>query len=163
MQLTKPSELNIIHTPGKNLSVADMLSRSSTKTELQTNQLKHKQSQPQSKFAVLQNTTLKPVHYRNKHEEVLQHQKHESHPILADYDTNHFSILLNDKGNDTITKPLHSFSVKSVTPFQTEFHTPIRKTTNLSTNNLFYSMIPILPVMMKNILQNSKAQPNFYH
>ena len=41
MQLTKPSQLKFIHTPGKNLS--DMLSRSFTKTELQLNQLKHKQ------------------------------------------------------------------------------------------------------------------------
>ena len=43
MQLTKLSKLKIIHTPGKNLSVADMLSRSFTKAELQLNQLKHKQ------------------------------------------------------------------------------------------------------------------------
>ena len=41
MQLTKFSKLKIIHTPGKNLSVADMLSRSFTKAELQLNQLKH--------------------------------------------------------------------------------------------------------------------------
>ena len=33
MQLTKFSKLKIIHTPGKNLSVADMLSRSFTKAE----------------------------------------------------------------------------------------------------------------------------------
>ena len=37
MQLTKFSKLKIIHTPGKNLSVADMLSRSFTKAELQLN------------------------------------------------------------------------------------------------------------------------------
>ena len=43
MQLTKLSKLKIIHTPGKNLSVADILSRSFPKTELQINQLKHKQ------------------------------------------------------------------------------------------------------------------------
>ena len=42
-QLTKFSKLKIIHTPGKNLSVADMLGRSSTKAELQLNQLMHKQ------------------------------------------------------------------------------------------------------------------------
>ena len=40
MQLTKFSKLKIIHTPVKNLSVADMLSRSFTKGELQLNQLK---------------------------------------------------------------------------------------------------------------------------
>ena len=46
MQLTKVSKVKNIHTPGKHLSVADMLgqhSRSFTKTELQLNQLKHKQ------------------------------------------------------------------------------------------------------------------------
>ena len=36
MQLTKISTLKIIHTPGKNISVADLLSRSFTKEELQT-------------------------------------------------------------------------------------------------------------------------------
>ena len=53
-QLTKFSKIKIIHTPGKNLSVADMLSRSLTKTELQLNQLKHKQLTPQLDFAILQ-------------------------------------------------------------------------------------------------------------
>ena len=40
------------HTPGKNLSVADMISRSFTKAELQLNQLKHKQLPPQINFAI---------------------------------------------------------------------------------------------------------------
>ena len=61
-----------------------MLSRSFTKAELQLNQLKHKQLPPQIDFALLQNGTLKPVHYLIKHEESLPHQKHESHRILAD-------------------------------------------------------------------------------
>ena len=63
MQLTKFSKLKIVHTPGKNLSVADMLSRFFTKAELQLNQLKHKQLPPQIDFALLQDNTLKPVHY----------------------------------------------------------------------------------------------------
>ena len=41
MQLIKFSKLKTIHTPGKNLSVADMLSRSFTKAQLQINQLNH--------------------------------------------------------------------------------------------------------------------------
>ena len=127
MQLTKFSKLKIIHTPGKNLSVADMLSRSFTKAELQLNQLKHKQLPPQIDFAILQNGTLQPVHYLIKHEETLPHQKHDSHPILADYGTDQFSIRINDKGNDIVVKPLHSFSFKAVTPFQTKFKTPIKK------------------------------------
>ena len=125
MQLTKFSKLKKIHTPGKNLSVADMLSRSFTKAELQLNQLK--QLPPQIDFALLQDNTLKPVHYLIKHEEILPHQKHDSHPILADYGTDQFSIRINDKGNDIVVKPLQSFSFKSITPFQTKFKTPIKK------------------------------------
>ena len=104
-----------------------MLGRSFTKAELQLNQLKHKQLPPQIDFALLQNGTLKPVHYLIKHEEILPHQKHDSHPILADYGTDQFSIRINDKGNDIIVKPLQSFSFKSITPFQTKFKTPIKK------------------------------------
>ena len=127
MKLTKFSQLKIMHIPGKNLSVADMLSRSFTKAELQLNQLKHKQLPQQIDFALLQNGTLKPVHYLIKHEEILPHQKHDSHPILADYGTDQFSIRINDKGNNIVVKPLHPFSFKSVTPFQTKFKTPIKK------------------------------------
>ena len=127
MQLTKFSKLKKIHTPGKYLSVADMVSRSFTKAELQLNQLKHKQLPPQFDFALLQNGTLQPVQYLIKHEEILPYQKHDSHPILADYGTDKFSIRINDKGNDIVVKPLHSFSFKSVTPFQTKFKTPIKK------------------------------------
>ena len=97
MQLTKLSNFKKIHTPGKNLSVADMLSRSFTKAELQLNQLKHKQLPPQIDFALIQNGSLKPVHYLIKHEEMLPHQKHDSHPILADYGTDKFFIRFNDK------------------------------------------------------------------
>ena len=127
MQFTKFSKLKIIHTPGKNLYVAEMLSRSFTKAELQINQLKHKQLPPQIDFAILQHDTLKPVHYLIKHEEILPHQKYDSHPILADYGTDQFSSRINDKGNDIIAKPLRSFSFESVTPFQTKFKTPIKK------------------------------------
>ena len=129
MQLTKFSKLKIIHTPGKNLSVANMLSRSSfTKAELKLNQLKHKQFPPQIDFTLLQNGTLKPVHHLIKHEEILPHQKHNSHPILADYGTDQFSIRINDKRrNDIVVKPLQSFSFKSITPFQTKFKTPLKK------------------------------------
>ena len=38
MQLTKFSKLEIIHTPGKNFTVADMLSRTLTKEQLQVHQ-----------------------------------------------------------------------------------------------------------------------------
>ena len=117
VQLTIFSKLKLIHTPGQNLSVSDMLSRSFTKAELQLNQLKHKQLPPQIDFTILQNDTLKSVHYLIKHEEILPHQNHDSHPILAEYGTDQFSIRINDKGNDIVVKPLQSFSFKSVTPF----------------------------------------------
>ena len=130
-----------------------MLSRSFTKTELQLNQLKHKQLQPQIGFAILQNNTLKPVHYSIKHEEIIPYQKHDSHPYLADYGTDQFSIRINDKRIDIVVKLLQSFSFESVTTFQTKFKTPIlsKRTIKLFTNNLSYSMIPILQVMTKTI------------
>ena len=128
MQLRKFSKLKIIHTPAKNFSVADMLSRSFTKAKLQLNQLKYKQLPPQIDFARLQNGTHKPVHYLIKHEEILHHQNYDSRPILADYGTDQFSIPINDKGNDIVVKSLQSFSIKSVTTFQTKFKTPIKKT-----------------------------------
>ena len=127
MQLTKFSKLKIIHTPGKNLSVADMLSRSFTKAELQLNQLKNKKQSPQIDFEFLQDNTLKPVHYLIKHEEILPHQKHDSHPILADYGTDQFSIRINDKGNDIVVKPLQSFSFKSITPFSNQVKNTYKK------------------------------------
>ena len=152
MQLTKFSKLKIIHTPGKYLSVADMLSRSFTKAELQLNQLKHKQLPPQIDFALLQDNTLKLVHYLIKHEEILPHQKHGSHPILADYGTDQFSIRINDKGNDIVVKPLQSFSFKCITSFQTNFKTPIKKTIKPFINNLSYLMILTLQAMTKIIV-----------
>ena len=147
MQLTKLSKLKIIHTPGKNLSVADMLSRFFTKAELQLNKLKHKQLPPQIDFALLQNGTLEPVHYLIKHEEILPHQKHDSHPILAEYGTDQFSIRINDKGNYIIVKPLQSFSFKFITIFQT----PIKKNNKTLHQQSLYSMILILQAMTKII------------
>ena len=69
MQLTKFSKLKIIHTPGKNLTVADMLPRIFTKEQLQVHQLRHKQLQPQIHFSIMKDNQLKPVHYLVKHEE----------------------------------------------------------------------------------------------
>ena len=149
MQLTKFSKLKIIHTPGKNLSIADMLSRSFTKAESQINQLKHKQLPPRIDFAILQNDTLKPVHYLIKHEEILPHQKHFSQPILADYGTDQFSIRINDKGNDIVAN--QSFSFKFVTPFQTKFRTPMKKNNKTLHQQSLYSMTLILQPMTKII------------
>ena len=78
---TKFSKLKIIHSPGKHLSVADMLSRSFTKTELQLN----KQLPPQIDLGILQNNSLTPVHYLIQHEEVLPNQNHDSHPLVLSH------------------------------------------------------------------------------
>ena len=93
---------------------------------------------------------MKPVHYLIKHEEVLPHQKHDSHQILADYGTDQVSKGINNEGNDIVVKPLNSFLFKSLTPFQTKIKTP-KKKNSLVINNLFYSTIPLLKVMTKNI------------
>ena len=104
------------------MSVADILSRYVTKTELQLIQLKHKQPPPQIDFAILRNNSLTPVHYLMQ--EILPHQKHDSHLILADYGTDQFSIRITVKGNDIIVTPLDSFSFKSIIPFQNKCRTP---------------------------------------
>ena len=75
MQLTKFSKLKIIHTPGKNLTVADMLSRTFTKEQLQIHQLRHTQLPPQINFSIMKDDKLKPVHYLVKHEEIKYNQK----------------------------------------------------------------------------------------
>ena len=58
MQLPKFSKLKIIHTPRKNLTVADMLSqkRTFTKEQLQVHQLRHKQLPPQIDFSIISPT-----------------------------------------------------------------------------------------------------------
>ena len=58
---------------------------------------------------------------------MLPHQKNDSHPILADYGTDHFSKRKSDNSNDVTVQRLDSFSFKSVTSFQSKFKTPIRK------------------------------------
>ena len=60
MQLTKFSKLKSVHTPGKNLPVADMLSRLFTEADLQIHQIKHKQLPAPIEFAMLQDSTLNP-------------------------------------------------------------------------------------------------------
>ena len=75
MQLTKISKHKIIHTPGKKLTVADMLPRTFTKEQLQIHQLRHKQLPPQIKFSIMKDDQLKSVHYLVKHEEMKYNKK----------------------------------------------------------------------------------------
>ena len=157
MQLTKVSELKIIRTSGKTLSVADMFSRSFTKNELQLNQLKHKQLPLKIDFAILQNNSLTPVHYLIQHEKILPHHKHDSHPIFADYGTDQFSISINDKGNDIIVKLLDSFLFKSITPVQNKYKTPARNVTNPYINNP-YSLILLMSLLMMMTIYTLESQ-----
>ena len=121
------------------------------KNELQLNPLKQKQLPPQIDFAILQNDTLTPVHYLIKHEEILPYQKHDSHPILADFGTYQFSIRINDGGNDIIVKLLDSFSFKSINSFQNKYKTPAKNVTNFYTNT-FYTSMTLMSLVMTMIL-----------
>ena len=78
MILTKFSNLQIIHTAGTNLTVADILSRDFS-TINKTCQLQHKILPPHIDFLQLKNDKiLKPIHYLVKHEDVLPKQKNGS-------------------------------------------------------------------------------------
>ena len=121
MQLMKISKLKFIHTPGKNLTVADMLSRTFAKEQLQIHQLKHKQLPPQIDYSIMKDSQLKPVHYLLKHEEIINNQKNDCHPNLADYGEDQFSIRMNNKGEDIHIKPLDSFSFQSIVSFESKY------------------------------------------
>ena len=129
MQLTKFSKLKIIQTSGKNLTVADMISRNFTKEQLQIHQLRHKQLPPQIDFSIMKDNQLKPVHYLVKHEEIKYNQKNDCHPILADYGDDQFSIRKNNKGEDIHIKHLDSFSFQSIVPFESKYKKPTKTQT----------------------------------
>ena len=129
MQPTKFSKLKIIHTPGKKLTVADMLSRTFTKEQLQIHQLRHKQLPPQIDFSIMKDNQLKPVHYLVKHEEIKYNQNNDRHPILADYGDDQFSIRINNKEEDIHKKPLDSISFQSIVPFESKYKRPTKNQT----------------------------------
>ena len=126
MQLTKFLKLKTIHTPGKNLTVADMLYRTFTKEQLQIHQLRHKQLPPQIDFSIMKDNQLKPVHYLVKDEDIKYNQKNDCHPILADYGEDQFCIRINNKGEAIHIKPLDSFSFQSIVPFESKYKRPIK-------------------------------------
>ena len=129
MQLTKVSKLKIIHTPGINLTVADMLSRTFTKEQFQVHQIQHKQLPPQIDFSIMKDNQLRPVDYLVKHEEIKNNQKNDCHPILADYGEDQFSIRIINKGEDIHIKPLDSFSFRSIVPFESKYKRPTKTQT----------------------------------
>ena len=151
MQLTKLSKLKIFHTPGKNLTVADMLSRTFTKEQFQIAQLRHKQLPPQIDFSIMKDNQLKPVHYLVKHEEIKSNQKNDCHPILGDYGENQVSIRINKKGEDIHIKPVDSFSFQSIVPFESKNNRDLQKIEqNHFYNNQLSSMTLIFLVMKMN-------------
>ena len=150
MQLTKFSKLKIFHTPAKNLTVADMLSRTFTKEQLQVHQLRHKQLPLQIDFSIMKDNQLKPVHYLVKHEEIKYNQKNDCHPILADYGDDQFSIRINNKGEDIHIKPLDTFSFQSIVPFESKYKNLQKTKQNLSYSNRQFLMILIFSVMTMN-------------
>ena len=126
MQLKNISKLKIIHTPGNNLTVADMFSRTFTKEQLQIHQSRHKLLPPQIDFSIMKDNQLKPVHYLVKHEEIKYIQKGDCHSILADYGEDQFSIRINNKGEGFHLKPLDSFSFQSIVPFESKYKRPTK-------------------------------------
>ena len=126
MQLIKFSKLKIIHTPGKNLTVADMLSRTFTKEQLQVHQLRHKQLPPQIDFSIMKDNQLKPVNYLVKHEEIKYNKKNDCQPLLAEYGEDQFSIRINNKGEDIHIKSFDSFSFQSNVPFESKCKRPTK-------------------------------------
>ena len=127
MLLTKFSNLQIIHTAGTNLTVADMLSRDFSTINTQTCQLQHKTLPPHIDFLQLKNNNiLQPIHYLVKHEDVLPTQKNDSHLILADYGDDQFTLRIQDKGNVVKYTPLDSFSFQSVSSFLNKYKKPVK-------------------------------------
>ena len=125
MQLTKFSKLKIIHTPGKNLTVADMLSRTFTREQLQIHQLRHKQLPPQINFSILKDDQFKPVQV---------------------------SIRINNKGEDILIEPLDSFSFQSIVPFESKYKRPTKiKQNHFYNNQLSLTTLIILVMKMKPI------------
>ena len=147
MQLTKFSQLKIIHTPGKNLTVADMLSRTFTKEQLQLHQLR-----PEIDFSIIEDNQLKPVHYLVKHEEIKCIQKNDCHLILADYGEDQFSIRLNNKGEDIQIKPLDLFSFQSIVPFESKYKRP--------TKNQAKSLLQQSPILNDTDILSDQDEPN---
>ena len=152
MHLTKFSNLKIIHTPGKNLTVADMLSRTFTKEQLQIHQLRHKQLPPQIHFSIMKDNQPKLVHYLVKHGEIKYNQKNDCYPILADYGEDQFSIRINSKGEDIHIKPLDSFSFQSIVPFESNYKRP--------TKNKAKSLLQQSTIFNDTDIRSDKDEPN---
>ena len=110
--------LQLVHTAGTTLTVADMLSRDFSQI---TN--KRFQLQPKTLPSLIDlnqlkpNNSLKQIHYLVRHEDILPTQKNDSHLNLFDYGDDQFTLRIPDQGNTVTYIPLDSFSFKSVSSF----------------------------------------------
>ena len=128
-----------------------MLSHTFTKAELQINQLKHKQLPPQIDFAILQNDTLKPVHYLIKHEEILPHQNMTLTQFLLIMVQTNFLYVLTIKEMILLSKHYNHSHLNKLLLFRQNSKHLLKRTIKLFINNLFYSMTLILQAMTKMI------------
>ena len=119
MLLTKFSTLQIIHTAGTNLFVADKLSREFSNITNKMFQLQHKTLPPHIDFLHLKSDKdLKPFHFLVEHEDALSAQKNNSRHIFVDY--GQFTLRIQIKGNTVMINPLESVSFHSVSSFLTK-------------------------------------------
>ena len=148
----------------KQLTVADMLSRTFTKEQLQIHQLQHKQLPPQKYFSIMKDNQLKPVPYLVKHEEIKYNQKNDWHPILADYGDDQFSIRINNKGEDIQIQTLYSYFFNPLFHLNPNTKDLQKIKRNHSYNNQLSSMTLIFLVIRMNQLNHKirriKTQPH---
>ena len=167
MLLTKFSNLQIIHTAGTNLTVADMLSIDFSTINNKTCQLQHKTLPPHIDFLQLKNDIiLKPIHYPIKHEDVLPTHKIDSHLILADYGDDQFTLRIQDKGIVVKYTPLDSFSFQSVSSFLNKYKKPVKNKVTLLQENPLLNETDLYDTddpVLKRIPQEYSQPPHELH
>ena len=124
MILTKFSNLQIVHTAGTHLSIADILSRDFSEIIKKMCQLQHKCLPPHIEFIQLKpKNSVKQTLLNIKMSDKL---KNDSHPILVAYGDDQFALRILDKGNSVIYTPVDSFSFQSVSSFFNKYKKPIK-------------------------------------
>ena len=141
MILTKFTHLKIIHTAGKNLSIADMLSRDFSSLTNSQCQIQHKTLPPQIEFSQLSSkNSITPVHYLVKHEEILPTQK--MTPIS-------FSLILAMTTIPSVSKIVETklFTHQSLPFLSNLLYPSIQNIKNLSKNKSNHSYNKTLSLM----------------
>ena len=95
MLFIKVSNFQIIHTPGTNRTVADMLSRDFSEINNKICQIQHKTVPIHIDFIELKpSNSLNQIHYLVTHEVVLLTERNFAHPILVDYSDDQFTPII---------------------------------------------------------------------